>query len=111
MQGIRLGPPLRDETLTRNREAAEYVAAMAGLYQRGNRREAVAARLNRRLKGTLARRLGLAPDESHTAFIAALRAEHAGLDPEWSSQMADLFVRLQQPLNEDQLLQAAHTIA
>lgn len=114
-QGVRLGPPLQDARLHRPREAAEYVEAMAGLYQRGNRRETVAQHIKRRLKTQLAKPLGLGADLDDAQFIHALREEQRYrstttapvLTEESLGKLAGLLERLEQPGNDEALLQAA----
>jgi hypothetical protein len=114
-QGVRLGPPLQDAWRQRPREAAEYVEAMAGLYQRGNRRETVAQHIKRRLKTQLGKPLGLGADLDDAQFIHALREEHThrstatapALTEESLGKLAGLLERLEQPANDEALLQAA----
>lgn len=108
-QGVRLGPPRRESGLLRKREAAEYVAAMAGLYQRGDRRDAVARQIKQRLKAELAREIGVAGDLEDGALVRAV-GENTSFAPTGSQELArleKLLARLEQPLNDEALLDAA----
>ncbi|MEX1018959.1 MAG: DUF4350 domain-containing protein [Litorilinea sp.] len=107
LQGIRLGPPLRDANLVQPRAAAEYVDAMAGLYQRGNRRAAVARQVKRRLKMRLAQIHGIAPGEADAPFVAQLAQVAGGLSAAQVAQVSRLLAQLDRPLDDAQLLHAA----
>ena len=82
LEGWRLGPPLPEQTGVRRREAAEYVAAMAGLQHKAQLGAAVARHHKRRLKVTLGRTYHISPDLADSEFASRLDQGRGSLSPQ-----------------------------
>ncbi|MEZ4835928.1 MAG: hypothetical protein R2873_28685 [Caldilineaceae bacterium] len=78
--GRRLGPPLTIPGQGRRREAAEYVAAMAGLQRRANVSDSIARHHRRRLRLALGRRHRIPADLDDAEFLRRLRSADARID-------------------------------
>lgn len=109
LQGVRLGPPVDTTPQSRRREAAEYVAAMAGLYQRGNRRTVVAQRLKQQLKRRLAQLTGVDAGLADADFLARLAEQSPALSPRQHVLLAETLRGLDAPRDDTQLLRLART--
>lgn len=89
LQGRRLGPATPGPSATRPREAAEYVAAMAGLQRRMRRPHIVAHHHRQRLKHAVGRLAQLPADLPDDEWLAQL--QRAGiLSPALLAQVGDL---------------------
>jgi hypothetical protein len=87
LAGWRLGPPLPDQTGVQRREAAEYVAAMAGLQRRAQLGAAVARHHKRRLKASLGRTHRISPELADPEFVLRLEQSQGLLS---SKQIRDV---------------------
>jgi hypothetical protein len=107
LQGVRLGPPLADQSLRRNREAAEYVEAMAGLYQRSRQHATIAQHLARRLKARVGHALRISPDLPNDQFLHALEQGDSHFSEGQVASCRELLARLSRPVNEIELTRIA----
>lgn len=80
LQGRRLGPALPTITQGRRREAAEFVAAMAGLQRRAGVRGSIAQHQRHRLKQGLGRPWQLPADLPDEEFVTRLAVANPALD-------------------------------
>jgi hypothetical protein len=88
----RLGPPLPVPDTLARRGAADYVAALAGLFGRAGRTDWVADHYRTGFRRALAAPYGLAADAPPAAFAAAYAAAHAR--PVDTAALADLLTAL-----------------
>lgn len=82
LQGQRLGPALSTAAQGRRREAAEFVAAMAGLQRRAGVRDGVARHLRQRLKQRVGRPWRIPAELPDEEFLARLAGADPSISPE-----------------------------
>ena len=117
LQGRRLGPAMPGPSATRPREAAEYVAAMAGLQRRMRRPQIVADHHRQRLKVAVGRLAQLPADLPDDEWLAQLQRT-ADLSPTLMAQVSELlsgYAKVNRAQNSDeaeliQLVQATDAL-
>lgn len=107
LSGRRLGPPLASAEEMRRREAAEYVRAMANLYRRAQRRDALAQHHAHRLKVALARRFGVRADLPDEEFLEALASASPPLSEAQRGDVCEMLRKFSGRLSERELVELA----
>jgi hypothetical protein len=110
LQGRRLGPPVHSTAEQRQREAAEYVHAMAGLMRRARLSDDVAHYQKQRLKRGLAHLRPISADIADVQFVERLRAIDPPIEPEAIAQIRDLLKALDAKPDDRRLVELAAQI-
>jgi hypothetical protein len=111
LQGQRLGPPLPTAEESRQREAAEYVMAMANLLRRSQQRTFVADHHKRRLKRGLGRALNVSAQLDDATFLRLVEQGDSTVMATPEPSLATIFRTLaDSKINEEALTQMASQI-
>ncbi|MBK8046908.1 MAG: DUF4350 domain-containing protein [Anaerolineales bacterium] len=110
LQGRRLGPPVRSVAEQKQREAAEYVHAMAGLMRRARLSGDVAHYQKQRLKRGLSHLRPISADIADVQFVERLRATDPPLSHEEVAEIRDLLKALDAKPDDRRLVELAAQI-